>query len=96
MRGTGEQTRAFTHVDDTIEGIILAGEKGDRDEYAICAKEVHSLLGVARMFGGEIAHLPATKTSRSSGAMDTSKLEALGWRQKHTLERYIKGIKSGA
>ena len=96
VRGTGEQTRAFTHVDDTIEGIILAGEKGDRDEYAICAKEVHSLLGVARMFGGEIAHLPATKTSRSSGAMDTSKLEALGWRQKHTLERYIKGIKSGA
>jgi UDP-glucose 4-epimerase len=96
VRGTGEQTRAFTHIGDTVDGIILAGEKGENGEYAICAKEVYSLLEVARMFGGEVAFVPATRTSRSSGAMDTSKLEALGWRQEHTLEEYIKDIKSGA
>lgn len=95
VRGTGEQTRAFTHIDDTIDGIVLAGEKGSNDEYAICAKEVYSLLDVANMFGGEVALLPATKTSRSSGAMDTSKLEALGWQQKHTLAGYIEEIKKG-
>jgi len=94
VRGTGEQTRAFTHIDDTVDGIILAGEKGESDEYGICAKEVYSLLDVAHMFGGEVVHLPATKTSRSSGAMDTSKLEALGWQQKHTLKEYIEEIKS--
>ena len=93
VRGTGEQTRAFTHIDDTVEGIVLAGEKGSNDEYPICAKEVYSLLDVAHMFGGEVVHLPATKSSRSSGAMDTSKLEALGWQQKHTLEAYIAEIK---
>lgn len=94
VRGTGEQTRAFTHIEDTIDGIILAGEKGERDEYGICAREVYSLLDVARMFGGDISYLPATKTSRSSGAMDTSKTEALGWRQKHTLKGYIDEIKA--
>ncbi len=94
VRGTGEQTRAFTHIEDTVDGIILAGEKGSNDEYAICAKEVYSLLDVANMFGGEVVHLPATKSSRSSGAMDTSKLEALGWSQKYTLKDYIEEIKS--
>lgn len=93
VRGTGEQTRAFTHIDDTVDGIVLAGEKGSNDEYPICAKEVYSLLDVAHMFGGEVVHLPATKSSRSSGAMDTSKLEALGWQQKHTLKAYIEEIK---
>lgn len=93
VRGTGEQTRAFTHIDDTVEGIVLAGQIGSNDEYPICAREVYSLLDVAHMFGGGVVMLPATKTSRSSGAMDTSKLEALGWKQKHTLEDYIEEIK---
>ena len=96
VRGTGEQTRAFTHVDDTINGLVLVGEKGERDEYAICAREVHSLLEVAQMFGGEVVHLPATKSSRSSGAMDTSKLEALGWQQTHTLKGYVDEIRAAS
>ncbi|MFA4890425.1 MAG: NAD-dependent epimerase/dehydratase family protein [Candidatus Paceibacterota bacterium] len=93
VNAPGTQTRAFTHVDDTIDGLILIGEKGEPDEYAICAKEVYSLLDVAKMFGCEVIMKPQTKTSRSSGADDTSKLEALGWRQKHKLEEYIGEIK---
>lgn len=94
VRGDGTQTRAFTHIDDTVEGIFVAGEKGGKDEYAICAPEVYSLLDLAKMFGGEIAFLPPTKTTRSSGAMDTSKLEALGWRLQHTLAAYIEEVKN--
>ena len=93
VRGTGEQTRAFTHVEDTVDGLLLAAEKGNNDEYGICAKEVYSLLDLARMFGGEIIFLPPTKSTRSSGAMDTSKLEALGWRQRHTLKDYVAEVK---
>ena len=93
VRGTGKQTRAFTHVDDTVQGILLAEEKGENDEYGICAKDVYSLLDLAHMFGNEIAFLPPTKTTRSSGAMDTSKIEAFGWKQKHTLRDYIEKIK---
>ncbi len=71
----------------------MAGEKGGAEEYALCAKEVHSLKEVAEMFGGEMTFLPPTPSTRSSGAMDTSKIEALGWRQQHTLKDYIEEAK---
>ncbi len=93
VRGTGEQTRAFTHIDDTVDGVLLAGEKGERDEYGICAKEVYSLCAVAQLFGGEVIFLPPTKTTRSSGAMDTAKIEALGWKQERHLREYIEEVK---
>lgn len=91
--GPGTQTRAFTHIDDTIDAIILVGEKGERDEYGIGAKESYSLLDIAKMFGGEIEILPPTKTTRSYSVVDTKKIEALGWKQKRTLEEYIKFVK---
>lgn len=93
VRSPGTQTRAFTHIDDTVEGILLAGEKGDADEYGICADDVHSLLDIANMFGGKIEMLPQTPSTRSSGAMDTSKIQALGWKQNHTLKDYIEEVK---
>lgn len=87
--GTGEQTRAFTHVFDTVEALLCIAEKGACDEYAISAREVYSLLDLARMFGLTIQFKEETKSSRTSGAEDTSKLEALGWKQQHTLVEYI-------
>ncbi|OGZ18549.1 MAG: hypothetical protein A2494_02570 [Candidatus Lloydbacteria bacterium RIFOXYC12_FULL_46_25] len=89
----GTQTRAFTHVEDTVSGIIAAGECVESDEYGISAKEVHSLLDVARMFGGDVEFLPQTRSTRSTGAVDTTNLEKLGWKQEHTLEDYIKKLK---
>lgn len=89
INGTGEQTRSFTNVFDTVNALMLIAQKGERDEYAINAKEVYSLLEVAAMFGLEVEFQPATKSTRSTGAHDTSKLEGLGWQQEHTLENYI-------
>ncbi|HFC10635.1 MAG TPA: NAD-dependent epimerase/dehydratase family protein [Candidatus Kaiserbacteria bacterium] len=93
INGTGEQTRAFTHVDDTIDALMLVGEKGVADEYAISAKEIYSLLELAEMFGIKTEFKSATRSTRSSGADDTTKLEKLGWEQRHTLEDYIEQIK---
>jgi UDP-glucose 4-epimerase len=93
INGTGEQTRAFTHVADTVDALVRIGERGAADEYAISAKEVYSLLDLARMFGLEIEFKPATKSTRSSGAEDTNKLKELGWEQVHTLTEYIEDIK---
>ena len=90
----GTQTRAFTHVLDTVSGIICVGENGTNDEYGISAKEVHSLLDVAKMFGGQIEMMPQTKSTRSTGSADIMKLEALGWEQKHTLEEYVQEVKN--
>ncbi len=85
----GTQTRAFTHVLDTVEGIVLAGEKGEGDGYSISADDVHTIREVAEMIGGAIEMRPQTATSRSSVADDTGKLRALGWEQRHTLAAYL-------
>lgn len=85
----GTQRRCFTHVDDTVRGIILSGEKGEGDGYGIGADDCYSLLEVAEMFGGDIKMLPQTKTTRSWDKVDTKKIEALGWRPKQTLSEYI-------
>ena len=90
INGTGEQTRAFTHVADTVDALLLIAEKGERDEYAISAKEEYSLNQLADMYGLKKQYAEATKSTRSTGADDTTKLETLGWQQQRTLEEYCK------
>jgi UDP-glucose 4-epimerase len=95
VRAPGTQERMYTHVDDTVNGLVLVGEKGERDEYSIAAKESYPLLTVAKLFDTEIEMLPARLTSRPSASIDTdtAKIAQLGWRQEHTLEEYIAEIK---
>ena len=94
VRSPGTQKRAFTHVDDTVSGLVLAGEKGEGDGFGIAAAEQYSLLELAQMFGGEAHMLPPTLTTRSeAGDTDTSKIVSLGWRQEKTLPEYIEEAK---
>ena len=93
VRSPGTQTRFFTHVDDAVSGIILVGEKGEGDEYGIGAQEHFSLLEVAKMFGGKIKMLSATKSTRSSAVVNSNKVKALGWKQTKTLKDYIESVK---
>lgn len=93
VRSPGTQQRIYTHVKDTIEGIMLVGNKGEGDGYGIAASEKYSILEVAHMFGGEIDMLPARSTSRPTAVTDTSKTEGLGWKQKFTLADYIEQVK---
>lgn len=90
MRSPGTQMRAFTHVLDTVEGIILVGEKGEGDNFGIGTEETFSLLEVAHLFGGEIKMLPATQTTRAAAEVDSEKTRALGWSPVRHLPDYIK------
>lgn len=90
INGDGSQTRAFTHVHDTVAALLCIAETGEKDEYAISAKEVYSLNELADLFGLEKNYAPATKSTRSTGAEDTAKLQALGWKQEYTLSEYVK------
>ena len=95
VRSPGTQSRIYTHVEDTVAGLVLVGEKGGKDEYSIAAAESYPILEVAQMFGGQIEMLPARATSRPSADVDTdtAKLQALGWQQTHKLTDYIEAIK---
>lgn len=93
VNAPGTQTRAFTHVLDTVEGLIVAGERAQGTDYTISSDDVHSIREVAELFGGPIHMAPQTKTSRSAGADGSSKMRALGWVPTHTLKRYIEECK---
>lgn len=96
VRSPGTQSRIYTHVEDTVAGIVLVGERGEADEYSIAAAESYPILDVAKMFGGQVEMLPARPTSRPSADVDTDtgKLKTLGWQQRHTLPQYIDAIKA--
>jgi UDP-glucose 4-epimerase len=93
VNSPGTQTRALTHVLDTVDGIVLAAEAGEQEDYNISSDDVWTIRGVAEAFGGEIIMKPQTKVSRSAVASDSSKIKALGWKQKHHLKDYIEEAK---
>lgn len=93
VRSPGTQRRAFTHVEDTINGILLAAEHGSGDGYSLSSTDDYSLLEVAAMFGGEIVMFPQTATTREVSLIDAERISALGWKQVKTLTSYIEETK---
>jgi UDP-glucose 4-epimerase len=93
VRCPGTQCRIYTDVRDTVEAIVLVGEKGEGDGFGISAKEKYTVLEVAHMFrGGKIEMLPERSTSRQSSEVNCDKVESLGWKQKYFLKDYIEKI----
>jgi UDP-glucose 4-epimerase len=90
VNGPGTQTRAYTHVLDTVDALIIIGEKGEGDNYGIASDDQYSSYSVAELFGGEIILMPERQTSRPSANVDSSKIRELGWMPQHSLEEYIR------
>ncbi len=93
VRSPGTQRRAFTHVEDTVNGIMFASEQGEGDGYGISSTDDLSLLEVAELFGGEVVMLPQTQSTRERSVIDSTKITALGWKQAKTLKEYVEEIK---
>lgn len=94
VREPGTQRRAFTHVLDTVEGIMLVGERGEGDNFGIGTDVTYSLREVADMFDSEIEMLPQTASTRSSAEVDASKVRELGWTPKYSLADYVRSVTS--
>lgn len=94
VRSPGTQVRAFTHVSDTVEGLVLVGERGEGDNFGIGTDETFSLREVAEMFDGDVEMLPPTPSTRSSAEVDSSKVRSLGWVPKHHLPEYVRDIRA--
>lgn len=86
----GTQVRNFTHIDDTVDALILVGEYGHGDEYGIGNPKGYTILNVAKLFGGKIEMLPERKGNRMFAEVVSKKTRELGWEPKKSLEDYIK------
>lgn len=86
----GTQKRNFTHIDDTVDALILIGEKGHGDEYGIGNPHSYTILEIAQMYGGKIEMIPERKGNRMVASVISDKTRALGWEPKRSIEMYIK------
>ena len=89
----GTQKRNFTHIDDTVDALVLIGEFGRGDEYGIGASGTYTILEVAEMFYSDkskIEMLQPRKGNRMSAEVITTKTEELGWKQQRLLNEYIR------
>ena len=70
----GNQTRRFTHIDDTIHVCIKAWRKNKCLHYSISNKKSYSIIQVARMFNTKIKFLPARAGERYASALTSMNL----------------------
>jgi UDP-glucose 4-epimerase len=85
----GTQTRDFTHIDDTIDGIILASFNGKGDGYIIRTGKQHSIIDVARMFDSKYKFIDCQRGNRKESSGDYKKMSELGWKPQNTLKKYL-------
>ena len=90
----GTQKRNFTHIDDTIRGLILVGEQGHGDGYGIGSDESYSVIEIARMFSENIEYIPERKGNRLSAQVENKRTKSLGWHCQHSLPEYIRSLKN--
>lgn len=86
----GTQLRNFTHIDDIVDGLILAGFRGQGDNYGIGSDTKYSILDLVDMLGGDAEMRPPRPGNRMNGELKTDKLKALGWSAKKDLKDYIR------
>ena len=65
----GNQTRRFTHINDTIEVCYEAWKKNRCLNYSISNKKTYSILQVAKLFSKKIKFLPNRKGERYASAL---------------------------
>ena len=75
----GTQRRAFTHVSDLARGIMLVGRKGVGDGYMLGHPRTHSILEIARAFGGPVKLVPGYP-GRAEAKNDSRRAAEIGWK----------------
>lgn len=90
----GTQKRAFTHIDDTIDGLVMVGDSGSGDGYCIGSTDECSILDIANFFGGEIEMLPGKRGDRKFSKINLDKMSELGWSAKKNIKDHIRSIKT--
>lgn len=86
----GIQKRNFTHINDTIHGLLEAGLKGYGDGYGIASDESYSILQVVNMMGCGAKMVQGNSANRLDADVKNEKLKDLGWSARVSLKDYLK------
>lgn len=86
----GTQKRNFTYVGDLARGIIMVGQKGSGDGYALNNPKAFSVAEVAEAFGGPIKYVTGYPGRSESGETPTKARQELGWDTTMNVLDYIK------
>src|SRR5262245_52005939 len=86
----GTQKRAFTYVKDLARGIILAGQSGFGDGYALGVSRSYSVLQIAHAFGGPMEIVPGYAGREESANDPTKARDELGWEPTLDVIDYIR------
>jgi len=70
----GNQTRSFTHINDTIAVCFEAWKKNKCQHYSISHKKSYSILAVAKLFKSKIKYLPERAGERYASALTNMSL----------------------
>ena len=89
----GTQKRNFTYVKDLARGIILTGEAGHGDGYALNNTKGFSIIEIAKAFGGPIKYVEGYPGRTESGEVPTKARKELGWDTTVDILDYIKDFK---
>ena len=90
----GNQSRRFTHIDDTVDACLYAWKKNNCRHYSISNKKSYTILEVAKMFDTKIKFLAARKGERYASALTSMNLSNKVYKifGKISLKNYIKII----
>ena len=90
----GNQTRRFTHINDTIEICYTAWKKNLCRHYSIANKKSYSIVDVAKMFNSKIKYLPKRSGERFASALTSMNLSNKVYKYfgKSELKKYIDKI----
>ena len=90
----GNQSRRFTHIDDTVNACFYAWKKNKCRHYSISTKKSYTILEVAKMFNTKIKFLPPRKGERYASALTNMNLSNKVYKifGKISLKNYIKTI----
>jgi UDP-glucose 4-epimerase len=85
----GSQKRNFTYVKDLARGIVLTGEKGNGDGYALANAKAYTVMEIAEAFGDPIEMVDGRPGRSESGDAPTKAREELGWEATLDVMDYI-------
>ena len=90
----GNQTRRFTHIQDTVNTCYKAWKLNRCRHYSISSKKEYSILKVAKMFKTKIKYLSARPGERYASALTNMNLSNKVYREngKIELSNYIKNF----